>query len=270
MSESQTHLPEGAVARDDSPRARGDLLPLTLIVFAYNEALNVPTVLPEILRWLRGRSGPYQLVFVNDGSTDETEALARVVLEGDANATVVSHPRNKGIGAAIKTGVRTAVHPWVTFLPCDGQIPVEDLAVLTEGVAREGVRLAFSVYEARDDGAHRKVLSAGVRGLIRAVHGVTMRSDGPYLFRRELFDEDLLAPDTFFLNFEFPIRMARAREPHVTVTIRCVPRVAGVSKSTGLKRVAGVAKDLFGLRARLWAEAVGLSPSSYSGGARKR
>ena len=78
-----------------------------------------------------------------------------------------------------------------------------------------------------------------------------MRSDGPYLFRRELFDPAQLKPDTFFLNFEFPIRMLRQRVPTAVVTIPCLPRRSGHSKSTGLRRIAGVARDLASLRLRL-------------------
>jgi glycosyltransferase involved in cell wall biosynthesis len=229
----------------------GDELALSLIVFAFNEAVNVPTVLPEILAWLRARRGGYELLFVDDGSTDATRALAEQVTAGDPRCRVLAHPRNLGIGAALKTGVRAATQPWVTFLPCDGQIPVGELGLLAAACAARGVPLALSVYRARDDGAARKVLSAGVRALIRGVHGVTMRSDGPYLFRRELFEPDLLRSDTFFLNFEFPIRMLRARTPHAVVTVECVPRRAGTSKSVGLKRVLGVARDLLDLKLRL-------------------
>ena len=80
--------------------------------------------------------------------------------------------------------------PYCSFLPCDGQIAPEDVGKLCDAAERERVRLVFSVYRARDDGAHRKVLSAGVRGLILGLFGVTMRSDGPYLFARELFGPD--------------------------------------------------------------------------------
>ena len=232
----------------------GDSLPLTMVVFAYNEATNVPVVLPQILAWLRARRGPYQLVFVDDGSTDETRERALAVCADDSHCIVRSHPRNRGIGAALKTGVRAATQDWVSFLPCDGQIPVGEIGVLTNAAVRDSVRVVFSVYRARDDGFHRKVLSAGVRGLIFAVHGVQMRSDGPYLFRRELFDADLLRPDSFFLNFEFPIRMLRAHERYATETIECVPRISGVSKSTGWKRIAGVGRDLIELRWRLLRE----------------
>ena len=233
---------------------RGDELPLSLVVFAFNETTNVPVVLPEILAWLRARRGPYQLVFVDDGSTDGTRDKALAVCGGDPHCAVISHPRNSGIGAALKTGVRAATLDWISFLPCDGQIPVGEIGVLANSAVRERVRVVFSVYRARDDGFHRKVLSAGVRGLIFAVHGVRMRSDGPYLFRRELFDADLLRPDTFFLNFEFPIRMLRAHERYATETIECVPRISGQSKSTGWKRIVGVGRDLIELRVRLLRE----------------
>lgn len=229
-------------------------LPLSLVVFAYNEATNVPVVLPDILAWLRARRGEWQLVFVDDGSTDGTRAEVEKICNDDPRCVVIAHPRNMGIGAALKTGVRASVREWVTFLPCDGQIPVGELDRLTDAAVRQKVRVVFSVYRSRNDGAYRKILSAGVRGLIRLVHGVKLRSDGPYLFRRELFDPDLLEPDSFFLNFEFPIRMLRAGEPHAIVTIECRPRLSGHSKSTGYRRIVGVARDLVGLKVRLLRE----------------
>ena len=78
-----------------------------------------------------------------------------------------------------------------------------------------------------------------------------MRSDGPYCFARALFDPDRLPSDTFFLNFEFPLRMLRAGERHATVTIECLPRQSGSSQSTQWRRIAGVARDLVDLRWRM-------------------
>jgi glycosyltransferase involved in cell wall biosynthesis len=226
-------------------------LPLSLVVFAYDEAANVPTVLPEILAWLRGRDAPYELLFVDDGSRDGTGAAARAVLDGDPRGRVLAHERNRGIGAALKTGVRAATLPWVTFLPCDGQIEAPELDRLCAAAVEQAVPIVFSIYLDRDDGLRRTALSAGIRALIRGAFGVRLASDGPYLFRRELFDPDRLEPDTFFLNFEFPIRALRDRRPHAVVPIHCRPRRAGTSKSVGWRRVAGVARDLVDLRVRM-------------------
>jgi glycosyltransferase involved in cell wall biosynthesis len=231
-------------------------VPLSLVVFAFDEELNVPTVLPEILAWLERRGAPFELLFVDDGSRDGTRAAALRVLAGRPNAKVLVHERNRGIGAALKTGVRAATLPWVTFLPCDGQIPPGELdalcaAAAASGGSTDGPPIVFSVYRDRDDGLVRKIYSGGIRALMWLLFGVRMTSDGPYLFRRELFDPDALPPDTFFLNFEFPIRVLRDGARHAVVAIHCAPRRAGASKSTGLARILGVARELFELRRRL-------------------
>ncbi len=228
---------------------------LSVIVFAFDEAENIPPVLEELVAWLRAHEPAAEVVFVDDGSRDDTAGAAARALAGFPHR-VVRHEVNRGIGAALKTGVRAARGEWITFLPADGQIEPGAIATLRE--AARGVDLVFSVYEDRDDGLDRKVLSAGVRALIRAVHGVTMRSDGPYLVRRRIFDPDDLPPDTFFLNFELPIRAVAAGLPHRVVTIRCRPRRAGSSKSTGLARIAGVARDLVELRRRRWRRSLDL------------
>ncbi len=221
---------------------------LSVVIFAYNEAENIAPVLRELRAWLAVHEPDSEIVFVDDGSTDETGPAAKRALEGFP-AKVLRHESNRGIGAGLKTGVAAAAGEWVTFLPADGQVPPDAIRELR--AAREpGVEVVLSVYDHRDDGVHRKVLSWGVRTLILLVHGVRMQSDGPYLFRRSLFDPKELKPDTFFLNFEFPIRMLRAGREVRVVTVACRPRLAGQSKSTGLTRILGVARDLVELRFR--------------------
>jgi glycosyltransferase involved in cell wall biosynthesis len=222
---------------------------LSLVVFAYNEAENIAPVLRELADWLDAHEPNSEIVFVDDGSSDETSERAREALHG-RRARVLRHATNRGIGAALKSGVRASSAPWVTFMPADGQIEPAAIATLRSAAADGAVDVVFSVYDDRRDGLDRKLLSLAVRALIAVVHQVVMRSDGPYLFRRPLFDPEQLQPDTFFLNFEFPIRVVSAGLPYRTVTIRCRPRRAGSSKSAQLGRIVGVARDLVGLRAR--------------------
>lgn len=229
---------------------------LSVVMFAFNEEANIAPVLTELRGWLHEHEPSAEIVFVDDGSSDGTSSEAAAALRGSPHQ-LVRHETNRGIGAALKTGVRAAKGRWVTFLPADGQIAPNAIGQLRAAAAEGAADVVFSVYDHRDDGLHRKILSAGVRGLILLVHGVRMRSDGPYLFRRERFDPDALVPDTFFLNFEFPIRMLGARVPTTVVTIQCRPRRSGQSKSTGLKRIAGVAQDLLHLRIRRTREAFG-------------
>lgn len=226
-----------------------DLPDLAVIVFAYNEAENVAPVLEELRSWLAVHEPRTEVIFVDDGSADATAAEAERALAGIPHR-VLRHERNRGIGAALKTGVAAARAPWMTFLPADGQIGPEAIGTLRSAAARHGADVVFSVYADRDDGLARKLLSFGVRALVRVVHGVTMRSDGPYLFRRELFRIEQLPSDSFFLNFEFPIRVLVAEVAATVVTISCRPRRAGRSKSAKLGTVLLVARELVAFRAR--------------------
>ena len=220
---------------------------LSVIVFAFEEEENLGPVLGELIEWLRANEPQSEIVFVDDGSGDDTLGAAGRALEGFPHQ-LRRHEVNRGIGGALKTGVRAARGEWITFLPADGQI--EPAAIATLRGASQGADVVFSVYDGRDDGLDRTLLSAGVRGLIWLVHGVVMRSDGPYLIRRRLFDPDQLPGDSFFLNFELPIRALAAGFESRRVTIKCRPRRAGQSKSTGLRRIASVAGDLLDLRRR--------------------
>ena len=226
---------------------------LTVIVFAYNEEENVAAVLAELRGWLAANEPEAEIVFIDDGSKDRTADAAEAALSGMPHA-VVRHEKNGGIGKAIKSGVRASRGTWITFFPCDGQIEPAAIGTLRARQKESGCEVVLSVYDHRDDGLDRKVFSFGVRALILGVHGVWMQSDGPYLFHRDLFDPDALPPDTFFLNFEFPIRMLAAKRSLEIVTIACRPRRAGQSKSTQWHRILGVAKDLVDLRVRRTAE----------------
>jgi glycosyltransferase involved in cell wall biosynthesis len=222
---------------------------LSIVVFAYNEAQNIAPVLSELLAYLERHHPNSEIVFVDDGSSDATAEVARNAL-ANTDGQVLRHERNRGIGAALKTGVAAARADWVTFMPADGQIEPAAITTLWNAAQSPGVSVVFSTYAQRDDGWQRKLLSFGVRALIRAVHGVAMRSDGPYLFRRALFRPEQLPSDTFFLNFEFPIRVLAQGENTRNVVIECRARRAGNSKSTGFQRIVGVAADLIDFRLR--------------------
>lgn len=221
---------------------------LSIVVLAYDEEDNVGPVLGELSAWLDAHEPDAEILFVDDGSRDRTAERAAAALAGRRHQ-ILRHDRNRGMGAGLKTAVAASRATWITFLPADGQIPPDAIGTL-RAAAGPDVDVVLSVYDHRDDGLHRKVLSFGVRSLILAVHGVRLRSDGPYLFRRRLFLPSELPPDTFFLNFEFPIRVLAAGLAVRTVTIACRPRLAGRSKTAAARTVLYVAKDLLEMRSR--------------------
>lgn len=95
----------------------------TLIIPAYNEAQAIGRVLDEIGK----PEGCREIIVVDDGSTDDTAQIAK-----SRKANVLSHPINRGYGAALKTGIRAASTEYVVFFDGDGQHRPEDLPKITQ------------------------------------------------------------------------------------------------------------------------------------------
>ena len=89
----------------------------SVLIPAFNEA----DVIASVVTALRSAAAWHEIIVVDDGSTDGTSEQAR-----SAGATVVTHPYNKGNGAAVKTGIRAATGEFVLIIDGDGQHKPED------------------------------------------------------------------------------------------------------------------------------------------------
>jgi glycosyltransferase involved in cell wall biosynthesis len=89
---------------------------LTIIIPCHNEAGNLPGLIQDIQNVMNGRPESYEIIIVDDASTDDTADTAK-----NAGCRVVSHPYNLGNGAAVKSGIRAATGDIVLMMDGDGQ-----------------------------------------------------------------------------------------------------------------------------------------------------
>jgi glycosyltransferase involved in cell wall biosynthesis len=94
---------------------------VTIVLPAFNEGDSIGTVVAA----LRSAQPWHEVLVVDDGSTDGTGKAAQ-----DAGARVVTHPYNKGNGAAVKTAIRSATSDWIAIVDADGQHRAEDVVRL--------------------------------------------------------------------------------------------------------------------------------------------
>src|SRR4030095_3977747 len=135
---------------------------LSVVIPVCNEADNVQPLAREIQAALAGH-GPFEIIFVDDGSTDATAAAACAArAAGIPEIRLLQHSRRSGQSAAVWTGVRAARADWIATLDGDGKTHPADMPVMREALrpGDEALRLIMGNRRAsRKDTWLRKVSS---------------------------------------------------------------------------------------------------------------
>lgn len=108
----------------DVPQSRPQL---SLIIPCYNEARRLPATLTRVLEYLEAASYSYELLIVDDGSADETVALAEHTAIRNPAVRVLGYGANRGKGYAVRHGALHARGEWVLFSDADLSTPIEEL-----------------------------------------------------------------------------------------------------------------------------------------------
>ena len=112
---------------------------LTVIVPVYNEISAIEhsiNHLKEIKK--KCKNFDMEIIIVNDGSTDGTEKILER-MSNDKDIKIITHPENKGYGAALKTGIHASKHQYVAITDADGTYPDERIPEFFEIVINEGL-----------------------------------------------------------------------------------------------------------------------------------
>lgn len=212
-----------------TPRPASDTLPdLSVVVIAFNEEEVLEPVVDELRDALDAAGLGYELVMVNDGSTDQTASIMDRLSAVDGRLRAVHQP-NKGIGGALRTGFNAARGAYITWVPADGQIGPDAVIELFE--RRHEAPMLTTVYRTRDDPWFRMVISQTLNTMIRVKTGQVAKSGGNYLFSREAWarhgpQDD----DTMMISTAFRQSLSKAGTPPIEVEIDCRARQGGRSK----------------------------------------
>jgi dolichyl-phosphate beta-glucosyltransferase len=133
---------------------------LSVVVPAFNEQDRITPPLRAILAHLDARGWTYELIVVDDGSTDATVAVVRQVAAGNERVRVVSYPRNRGKGCAVRTGILQTTGRYVLFTDADGSIPIDEIDSFMP-YCREGYDLVIGTKKA--SGANSEVRQPWLR-----------------------------------------------------------------------------------------------------------
>jgi dolichol-phosphate mannosyltransferase len=219
---------------------------LSVVIAVLNEAESIDVVAAEALSALEPAS-PFEIVFVDDGSTDATPAKLQALARSDPRVRLVRHQTRCGKSQAVRTGVLAAHAPWVATMDGDGQNDPADLPLMLDAALKAGGEpLVAGVRVRRDDPLSRLIATRIANGLRATVLGDHCPDTGcgVKLFPRDAF---LLLPCFEGMHRFLPALFARYGHPLINSPVHHRARAAGKSKYTNLGRALVGIVDLLGV-----------------------
>ncbi|KTD16434.1 glycosyltransferase family 2 protein [Legionella jordanis] len=219
---------------------------LSIIIPVYNEVDNVESLYQEIVAALPKEQFIYEVIFVDDGSTDGTSDRLRALSQQFDNLKVVYHKRNYGQSAGLVSGARAAQYPMLVTLDGDGQNDPNDIPLLFKHL-KDAKTVVLGNRKKRDDNGLRRISSRVGNGIRKRLLDDDCPDTGCSLklFPREAF---LALPHFNHLHRFLPALFIRAGFKLVNVPVNHRPRWHGVSKYGVMNRLFVGIHDLIGVR----------------------
>jgi dolichol-phosphate mannosyltransferase len=214
---------------DHSPAPGAPAPDVSIVVPVRNEQDNVAPLIAEIAKALDGRWG-YEIIYVNDGSTDATGERLAAEMQARKNLRQIRHAASSGQSAAVRTGVRAARGRIVATLDGDGQNNPAFLPELLTAIEKGGERIGLAAGQrvGRQDTGFKKFQSRTANRIRNAILHDGTRDTGCGLkaFRRDVF---LALPYFDGLHRFLPALVRREGFDIVYVDVIDRPRHSGVS-----------------------------------------
>src|SRR5689334_20670792 len=231
----------------DLPASDPATVAVSIVVPVRNEADNIAPLVAEIVAALDGR-WPYEIVYVNDGSTDATGERLAALTQSHPQLRQIKHAASGGQSAAVRSGVRAARGAIVATLDGDGQNNPAFLPELISAIEKGGARIGLAAGQrvGRKDTGFKKLQSRIANGIRNAILKDGTRDTGCGLkaFRREVF---LMMPYFDGLHRFLPALMRREGFDIAYVDVVDRPRRSGISNYGFFDRLWIGIMDLFGV-----------------------
>src|SRR2546425_2546037 len=130
---------------------------LSVFFPAYNDSGTIASMVIRAVHAASEITPEYEVVVVDDGSTDATAQIADELARTYPHVRVVHHPKNRGYGGALQTGFRSATKEFIFYTDGDAQYDPAELEALWEQMS-DGVDLVDGYKISRSDPLHRIVI----------------------------------------------------------------------------------------------------------------
>lgn len=215
-----------------------------------NEEGNVENTVAKTEVVLKKLKIQYEIIIVNDGSTDKTGQIAEGLAKKNPHIKVIHHPKNLGYGEALKSGFYNASFDTIVYTDGDGQFDFAEVTKFLEKIQESDVVIGYRMK--RQDSFLRKLFGKGWRLTLLTIFGLTLKDVdcGFKMLRRAVLEKipHLESQRGAMINAELAIKAKKAGFKISEVGVNHYPRISGRPTGANIKVIIKSYLDLL----RLW------------------
>ena len=220
----------------------------------FNEQENVARTVEQSLNVLEKLNIDFEIIIVNDGSSDDTGRIADEISSRNDRIKVVHHERNLGYGAALQSGFKAATKEFVFYTDGDGQFDINEMPPLLPMMKQYDIVSCYRLK--RQDPFIRKLNGWCWTKLVCLLFGMRIRDiDCAFkLYKREIFDNINMTSTGALIDTEI---LARAKNKGYRITqtgVHHFPRSAGEQTGANIRVIFRAFKELFKLYKQIRSE----------------
>jgi len=225
---------------------------LSVFLPTYNEQDNIKGVVLSVKKVLQETAKEWELLIINDGSSDNTKDVVEALSNEDKRIRVIDHPINQGYGASLRTGLYESKYEWIAFIDSDGQFNFAEITDFIEKQKETNADLVIGYYKKRRVSIFKKITSKIWEMLVFIMFGLHVRDIdcGFKLIRKDVIDKipKLESTRGAFISSELLIKARKSGFKIVEIPITHYPRLKGAGTGRNLNVILKSFADLF----RLW------------------
>lgn len=220
---------------------------LSIFVAAYNEAENLGPTVETLRRALQGVVDDYEIIVVNDGSTDGTYEVAEALAAASPNVKAIHNPGNRGLGYGWQRAIEAATRQSFVFVPGDNTWPYPSLRDLFSSLGTADVVTSYPTNpEIRDRG--RRLVSAAFTAGLNVIFGLRLHYyNGLTLYPTDFLRAHAITTFGFASMSEALLRAIHQGFSLVAVPCKIEERASGRSNALTLRNLQSVIGTVFWL-----------------------
>jgi glycosyltransferase involved in cell wall biosynthesis len=221
-------------------------LSVSVIVSAMNEEHNLRPTVEAVVRAAAPRFTRYEVIIVDDGSTDRTPEIAAQLSAENPNVRVHRNRRNLGLGRSYAIGIDLAANEYTSWVAGNNMVPQEALERIYDRAGETDMVISYILSDVR--GFKRRAISRTFTRLMNLLFGIRMRYyTGPCIYRSDVAKRLKMKAQGSFFVAELLVRLIRSGQRYVEVGLQPIPRSAGSTKTFRMKNVMDVFGSMLGL-----------------------